>query len=77
MAQKGRFKVTPLAEVIWEGENNAWHYLARLFDLGTPRRFAAVASQPPVGLCPDGGRGSRPPHRCRSCASRPNLDLAR
>ena len=65
-----------LEEFRWEGENNAWNYLGRLFDSGTPRRFAAVVSQPLLGLCPDRGPRFRPPHRCSSCASRPNLDFA-
>ena|ERR1700674_3001312 len=60
----------------YEGANNAWNDLGCYFDLGTLRSFAAVVSQSRVGLCPDGGGGFGPPHRCHSRASRTYLDFA-
>ena len=60
----------------WEGVNNAWNYLGRLFDLGSRGCVAAVVSQPAVGLCPDWRRKSRSPRRCHSHSCRPYLDFA-
>ena|ERR1700682_6452638 len=63
----------PLNEFTGKGESNAWNYLSHLFDLGSSGCYAALVSQPRLGLCPDGGHRSCSPHRYSACATRPNL----
>ena len=60
----------------WEGANNAWNYLDRLFDLGAFGGFAALVTQPRVGLCPDGRRRFRARRRYHSRAHWAYLNFA-
>src|SRR5260370_28523586 len=75
LIQRGRFKLTPLAEFTQEGANNACNYLGRLFDYCARGCVAAVVPQPRVGLCPHGRRRSRSPRRYHSRSPRTYLDF--